>query len=118
MYGSRPIETCIRTIRNQKVILAAELAEIYGVETKRLNEAVKHNAKRFPPDFVFRLSTAEAQEWLVSRSQFATLKRGQNIKYSPYAFTEHALPPEPPPKQIGFAMCEAAGRYSVRRKKL
>jgi hypothetical protein len=88
-YGSHPIEACIRTMRGQKVILASDLAEVYGVKTKRLNEAVKRNVKRFPADFLFRLTADEARAELNSRSQFATLKQGYNIKYLPYAFTEH-----------------------------
>jgi phage regulator Rha-like protein len=82
------IESLIQTIRSQKIILAADLALIYGVSTKRLNEQVRRNAKRFPIDFVFRLTRKEAGGVLGSRSQIATLKRGQNIKYLPYAFTE------------------------------
>lgn len=54
-----PVETRILTIRGQKVILDADLATIYGVTTKRLNEQVKRNAKRFPGDFLFQLSRAE-----------------------------------------------------------
>jgi len=84
-----PIEPVIQVIRGQKVILDADLAEIYGVTTKRLNEQVKRNRKRFPDDFMFRLKREESQPLQRSRSQFATLKRGQNIKYLPYAFTEH-----------------------------
>ena len=71
-------------------MLDMDLAAIYGVPTKRLNEQVKRNPDRFPEDFAFRLTRAEA--WAVHplRSQFATLKkRGQNIKYLPMAFTEH-----------------------------
>src|SRR5438128_2102868 len=84
-----PIEPLIQVIRGQKVILDADLAEIYGVTTKRLNEQVKRNRKRFPDDFMFRLKREESQPSQRSRSQFATLKRGQNIKYLPYVFTEH-----------------------------
>jgi phage regulator Rha-like protein len=62
------------------------LAELYGVETKVLNQAVKRNATRFPPDFMFQLT---AGEWESLRSQFVTLKRGEHRKYLPYAFTEH-----------------------------
>lgn len=64
-------------------------AEMHGVPTKRLNEQVKRNATRFPPAFMFRLTDEEVEEWRRSRSQFATLKRGHNIKYLPFAFTEH-----------------------------
>ena len=86
-----PVEHIARSIlllRAHRVILDRDLAAIYGVTTKRLNEQVKRNAKRFPEDFLFQLTAEEAE---LSRSQFATLKsgRGQNIKYRPYAFTEH-----------------------------
>jgi hypothetical protein len=83
------LESLILTIRGQKVMLDADLACIYGAPTKRLNEQVKRNCDRFPEDFVFQLTQDEAVTLLHSRSQFATLKRGQNIKYRPYAFTEH-----------------------------
>jgi hypothetical protein len=83
------IESLITELRGHKVILDADLALIYGVPTKRLNEQVKRNASRFPSDFLFRLTPAEAEECRRSRSQIATLKRGQNIKYLPCAFTEH-----------------------------
>jgi hypothetical protein len=82
-------ESLIVTIRNQKVIVDRDLAEIYGVETRRLNEQVKRNPDRFPEDFVFQLTKEEAVLWARSRSQIAILKRGKNIKYLPYAFTEH-----------------------------
>jgi ORF6N domain len=78
----------VRVIRGEKVILDADLARIYGVPSKRLNEQVKSNAARFPADFMFQLTKAEADELLRSRPQIATLKRGQNIKYLPQAFTE------------------------------
>jgi len=83
------VDRVILTIREQKVILNADLAGIYGVPTKALNQAVKRNAEKFPGDFMFRLSKTEAEDLWRSRSQFVTLKRGQNIKYLPYAFTEH-----------------------------
>ena len=83
------VEPAIRLIRGQRVILDADLARIYGVSTKRLNEQVKRNRERFPADFMFRLKAQEASSLQRSRSQFATLKRGQNVKYLPYAFTEH-----------------------------
>jgi hypothetical protein len=79
----------IRTIRGEKVLLDSDLAKIYGVPTKRLNEQVRRNASRFPPDFLFQLTKEEAETELHSRSQIATLKQGMNIKYRPYAFTEN-----------------------------
>jgi hypothetical protein len=86
-----PVEHIARSIlilRGQRVILDRELAAIYGATTKRLNEQVKRNRDRFPEDFMFQLTAEEAER---SRSQIATLNsgRGQNIKYRPYAFTEH-----------------------------
>jgi len=83
------IEKLIREIRGQKVILDNDLAQVYGVTTKAFNQAVKRNLARFPEDFIFRLSKGEAEAVQISRSQTVTLKRGQNVKYRPYAFTEH-----------------------------
>ncbi|MBE0540823.1 MAG: ORF6N domain-containing protein [Verrucomicrobia bacterium] len=82
------ITSAIRTIRGQKVLLDEDLARIYSVPTKALNQAIKRNIKRFPLDFLFRLTSDEADSL---RSQFVTLKsgRGQHRKYLPYAFTEH-----------------------------
>jgi hypothetical protein len=85
----RPIETLILSLRGQKVILDADLAELYGVATKVFNQAVKRNAERFPEDFCLLLTLEEAAEVRRSRSQFVTMKRGQNVKYRPHAFTEH-----------------------------
>ena len=86
---TQQIEPLILPFRGQKVVIDRDLAQIYGVKTSRLNEQVKRNKERFPEDFVFQLTREEAKIWIRSRSQFATLKRGQNIKYLPYAFTEH-----------------------------
>ena len=109
------IESLILTIRDKQVILDRDLARLYGVETKRLNQQVQRNLERFPEDFMFQLTKEEAE---LSRSQFATLNdgsdnlklqfatssedssrsqfatlngRGQNIKYLPYAFTESGI---------------------------
>lgn len=84
-----PIENAIIVVRDQRVILASDLARIYGVETRVLNQAVKRNFDKFPEDFVVRLSRSEAEAIANSRSQSVILKRGQNIKYLPFAFTEH-----------------------------
>ena len=70
-------------------MLDRDLAQIYDVPTKAFNQAVKRNADRFPEDFMFRLTKEEAEGVRVSRSQIVTLKRGQNVKYLPYAFTEY-----------------------------
>ena len=77
------IESLIVTVREQRVILAPDLASVYGVPTKALNQAVKRNADKFPADFMFRLTLAEAEDIQRSRSQIVTLKRGQNIKCLP-----------------------------------
>ena len=83
------IEQAILLIRGQKVMLDADLAVLYSVPTKALNQAVKRNERRFPRDFMFRLTPDEWGEVRRLRSQNATLKRGQHRKYPPYAFTEH-----------------------------
>ena len=83
------IESKIYFIRGQKVMMDSDLAEMYGVETKALKQAVKRNMDKFPDDFMFELTVKEAEDF--SRSHFVTLKRGQNIKYLPYAFTEHGV---------------------------
>ena len=84
------IEKRILLIRGQKVMLDSDLAKLYGVPTKRLNEQVRRNANRFPEDFMFQLSAEEAE---VLRSQFATLDkgRGRHRKYLPLAFTEQGV---------------------------
>jgi hypothetical protein len=79
----------IQVIRGQRVILAADLAKLYGVATKRLNEQVRRNLERFPSDFMFQLTDDEVNAYQALRSQIATLKQGQHQKYRPYAFTEH-----------------------------
>ena len=84
------IQNLIYSIRGQRVMLDRDLAAMYGVETKALNQAVKRNVKRFDgDDFMFRLTKDEA-EFARLRSQIVTMNkgRGSNIKYLPYAFTE------------------------------
>ena len=85
------IRSAIRLVRGQKVLLDNDLAPLYGVETRVLNQAVKRNAARFPEDFMFQLTSEEAEAWLRSRSQFVILKRGENLKYRPHAFTEQGV---------------------------
>ena len=87
------IEDTILLIRGKRVILDHDLARLYGVATRTLNQAVKRNVARFPEDFMFQLTETETEEWQRSRSQIVILKktRGTNIKYQPYAFTEHGI---------------------------
>jgi hypothetical protein len=103
----KPIDDLIHTIRGQKVILDTDLAELYGVPTKVLNQAVKRNQERFPQDFMFRLSALEWNElwkgmaesdsevigdqtYKIMRSQIVTASGGRrNVTQPPYAFTEH-----------------------------
>lgn len=82
------IQNKIYLIRGHKVMLDSDLAILYGVTTGNLNKAVKRNIDRFPSDFMFRLTTQEANS---SRFQFGILKRGENIKYLPFVFTEQGV---------------------------
>ncbi|MBI5217258.1 MAG: ORF6N domain-containing protein [Ignavibacteriae bacterium] len=84
------VERRILWIRGLKVMLDSHLAELYGVPTKRLNEQVSRNRRRFPDDFMFQLT---GDEYESLRSQFATLKtgRGTHRKYLPYVFTEQGV---------------------------
>ena len=108
---AQTIESKIFTIRNVQVMLDKDLAELYGVETKRINEQVKRNSERFPEQFCFQLTKEEVEilrsQFTTSRSQIVTLNgenessrsqiatlnngRGSNIKYLPYAFTEQGV---------------------------
>ena len=81
------IEQRIFVIRGQRVMLDRDLAQLYGVETKRLNEAVKRNIKRFPQNFMFQLTN---EEFINLKSQFATSSWGGTRKL-PFAFTEHGV---------------------------
>ena len=80
------VEPLILLIRGQKVILANDLAESYGVTTKALNQAVRRNAKRFPADFLFQLTREEKQEVVTNCDHLKKLKFSPQ---RPYAFTEH-----------------------------
>lgn len=89
LIPTEKITNKIYLIRNEKVLLDADLAELYGVETRVLKQAVRRNRDRFPIDFMLRLTL---DEWKVLRSQTVTLKkRGQHSKYPPYAFTEQGV---------------------------
>jgi hypothetical protein len=80
------IESWIFLIRGQKVMLDADLAELYGVVTKRLNEQVRRNIERFPEDFMFRLTAEEKVEVVANCDHLAKLRFSPSL---PYAFTEH-----------------------------
>lgn len=103
MIKPASLDALILTLRGQKVLLDADLAALYGVLTKRLNEQVKRNAERFREDFVFQLNAAEAASL---RSQFPTSKRGGR----------RTLPPVPPTKELGFHMREKAASYGAKRR--
>ena len=87
MVVLKPVEPRILVLRGSLVILDSELAELYGVQVKRLNEQVRRNAERFPQDFMFQLSPNEHENL---RSQFATSSSSHGgRRHRPYAFTEH-----------------------------
>jgi hypothetical protein len=90
LIPSERIENKIYLIRTKKVMLDSDLAELYGVPTKRLNEQVTRNLSRFPEDFMFRLTKQEADSL---RSQFATSKKAGRggARYAPLCFTEQGL---------------------------
>jgi hypothetical protein len=96
-YTAESLGALIFTIRKQRVILDADLASIYGVQTKRLNEQVRRNSERFPGDFMFQLTLQEVTDLKSQiatsssadiRSQIATASK-RNIRFMPYVFTEH-----------------------------
>lgn len=82
------IENMIYTIRGQKVMIDRDLAQLYSVKTYRLNEAVKRNIKRFPPEFMFQLNEDEKKELIAFCDRFKTLVHSTS---NPYAFTEHGV---------------------------
>ena len=83
-----PIQQFIFEIRGQRVMLDRDLAMLYGVETKVLNQAVKRNIDRFPPDFMFTLKVSEYQDVVTNCDRFAPLKHSTVM---PHAFTEHGI---------------------------
>ena len=87
IHAARGGATSMSLIRGHKVMLDSDLAGLYGVPTHRLNEAVKRNIKRFPENFMFKLTD---KEWEILRSQFAIFSKDTR-KYKPYAFTEHGI---------------------------
>jgi hypothetical protein len=88
MKSVPPLESLILSLRHQKVILDADLAGLYGVPTKALNQALKRNLERFPEDFCFQLTLAEWED--LNRSHFVTgSQRHRDPRFLPRAFTEH-----------------------------
>ena len=90
LWPTLPVDVVIHTLRGEGIILDSDLARLYGVETKALNQAVRRNRQRFPADFMFELTREEAAG-LRLRSRTVTLKRGQHSKYPPLAFTEQGI---------------------------
>jgi hypothetical protein len=88
MIPDERIEKTILLIRGQKVIIDADLAELYGVTTGNLNKAVKRNIERFPNDFMFQLTK---EEYKSLRFRFGILEKGKHSTYLPYAFTEQGV---------------------------
>jgi hypothetical protein len=86
MKRPKPLESLILTIRGHRVMIDADLADLYGVETRTLNQAVKRNADRFPKDFMFRLTAEEKSEVITNCDHLRRLKFAQSL---PVAFTEH-----------------------------
>ncbi|HKO60218.1 MAG TPA: ORF6N domain-containing protein [Pyrinomonadaceae bacterium] len=95
------VERQIITVRGCRVMLDRDLATLYGVTTKRLNEQVKRNRDRFPEDFMFRLTVAEGKEAIASRSQIATL-RPDDEQFKTVFAALLASRPTSPRRQIGF----------------
>jgi hypothetical protein len=90
-YSEDLIRPIIHFIRDENVILDRDVAALYGIETKRLKEAVRRNLSRFPPDFMFELSDEEFQNW---RTQFASSNSNgdkMGLRYAPMAFTEQGI---------------------------
>jgi hypothetical protein len=86
LVSSKNIQNRIINIRGQNIIVDSDLAELFGVSTKRLNEQVKRNARRFPEDFVFQLTVQEKSEVVAKCDHLVNLKYAKSL---PYAFTEH-----------------------------
>lgn len=86
MIEAGTIDQRILIIRGERVIIDSDLAELYGVPTKRLNEQVKRNKERFPPDFMFQLTPEEKDEVMAESDHLASLKYSRTM---PYVFTEH-----------------------------
>jgi hypothetical protein len=86
----RPIESPIHVIRGQKVMVDADLADLYGVPTGALNQAVRRNTERFPEDFAFRLSKAEFEHWK-SQIVIANPSAKMGLRHAPFVFTQEGV---------------------------
>jgi hypothetical protein len=107
----RQVAKFIRVIRGEKVLLDFDLAPLYGVTTG--NKAMRRNRERFPSDFMFQLTAAEAESLIF---QFGRAKGRGGRRHRPYAFTEQGVaPPEKPKREIGFHVREQAPRYRTRK---
>ena len=91
LLAPETIAPLVALVRSEKVLLDRDLAELYGIETKVLNQAVKRNLDRFPEDFMFQLSEEESDSIESLRSQFVTSKGRGGRRYRPYAFTEQGV---------------------------
>lgn len=89
LVAEQKILNRIYVVRGEKIMLDRDLAELYGIETKRLKEAVRRNISRFPKDFMFEMNQKEFENW---RTQFATSKEDkQGLRYAPFCFTEQGV---------------------------
>ncbi len=121
LIPSERIEQSILLIRGHKVMLDADLAELYGVPTKVLNQAVKRNKNRFPPDFMFQLTEAEKDEVVTVCDHLRRLRfspslpkiesHDEHIQSLFDAIRQLMTPPEPKKRKIGFLVKERAARY-------
>ena len=125
-----PVDLLIRDVRGERVILDADLARIYGVETRTLNQAIRRNPDKFPPDFLIQLTASELEE--LNRSQIVIgSQKHRDPRFLPYAFTEHGaimaanVLNSPQAVQMSVFVVRAfvalrrdLGRYTALRRKL
>lgn len=120
LIQSEQIEQAILLIRGQRVMLDRDLAALYGVTTGNLNKAVQRNSDRFPADFMFQLTTDEAE---ALSFHFGSLKRGQHFKYLPQVFTQEGVAMlssvlrSPRAAQVNIAIMRVDGLKGLKREK-
>ena len=105
IVAASDVARLIRSIRDQRVIVDADLAVVYGVRTKAFVQAVERNAERFPEDFLFQLSSAEAA---ALRSQIVTSNRARRAPFSPSVFTEHGALMAAKPRPAVPSACQVS----------